>query len=122
MKPVDFSVLNEFKELMGDEGEQEVRELVELYLSDGALLLENIQTALASGDADTLHRAAHSFKSSCGNIGATELQATCQILEQRAAVNGCDDDCRALATQAESAFADVKVALSNYLQLNSGDI
>ncbi|CAM3665863.1 Hpt domain-containing protein [Parendozoicomonas haliclonae] len=115
MEPVDFSVLDEFKELMGDEGEDEVRDLVALYLEDGPVQLEAMRSSLSSGDVETLKRAAHSFKSSCGNIGAIRLQGTCSELEQKAASGELGADCQTLITQAESSFAEVKAALGSYL-------
>ncbi len=115
MEPVDFSILNEFKELMGDDGPQEVQELVNLYLEDAPAQLSNMRTSLAAGDLEVLKRAAHSFKSSCGNIGALGLQSLCLELEQKAAAGDVGSDSERLITQAEAAFSDVQAALSAYL-------
>ena len=115
MESVDFSVLDEFKELMGDEGEEEVRDLVNLYLEDGPVQLGEMKSSLASGDAETFKRAAHSFKSSCGNIGAQQLQTICQELETKTSDGTIDDSCSESLILAEDAFSEVKVALAGYL-------
>ena len=115
MEPVDFSVLDEFKELMGDEGEEEMKELVGLYLEDGPAQLTLMTDSLADGDVEGFKRAAHSFKSSCGNIGAMGLQALCLDLEQKAIAGELGAACEPILAQAVSGFEDVKVALNNYL-------
>ncbi|WP_281648441.1 Hpt domain-containing protein [Parendozoicomonas sp. Alg238-R29] len=115
MDPIDFSVLDEFKELMGDEGEEEVKELVTLYLEDGPTQLRLMRESLGNGDIESFRRAAHSFKSSCGNIGALGLQALCLDLEQKAADSGLDEACTPLVSQAEALFSDVKTALNGYI-------
>ena len=114
MEPMDFSILNEFKELMGDDGEAEVRELINLYLEDSPCQLADIKTAMATGDWEVLGRAAHSFKSSCGNIGAVVLQELCLELERRAAAQNLDDG-EGLVSQVDAAFVDVKEALNAYM-------
>ncbi|MTI12741.1 Hpt domain-containing protein [Sansalvadorimonas verongulae] len=115
MEPVDFSVLDEFKELMGDEGEEEVKELVTLYLEDAPNQLAILKDSLVDGDVESFKRAAHSFKSSCGNIGAMGLQALCLDMEQKAIAGGLGTDCEPMLSQAISGFEDVKTALNGYL-------
>ncbi len=115
MEPVDFSILNEFKELMGEDGPQEVQELVNLYLEDAPVQLQSMRTSQAAGDLEVLKRAAHSFKSSCGNIGALGLQSLCLELEQKAASGDGGRDSEQLITRAEAAFFDVQAALNAYL-------
>ncbi len=115
MDAVDFTILNEFKELMGEEGAEEVKDLVNLYLVDGPEQLKTLVSSLATGNIETFQRAAHSFKSSCANIGALNLQQLCLQMEEKAIGENLDAGCETLLKQAQSQFADVQQALTNYL-------
>jgi HPt (histidine-containing phosphotransfer) domain-containing protein len=54
---------------------------VRLYVSDTPPLLDALRQAVTQGDATTVHQAAHSLKSSSGNLGALTLSALCKELE-----------------------------------------
>jgi signal transduction histidine kinase/DNA-binding response OmpR family regulator len=56
--------------------------IIDMFNVDGPRLLGELNKAAASNDAEALHLAAHTFKSSCANIGAVVLEATCQEIEQ----------------------------------------
>src|SRR4030065_2840037 len=58
-----------------------VRELIEAFLEDGREQIAAMRKSLASGDAVTFQRAAHSLKSSSANLGALELSAQAKALE-----------------------------------------
>ena len=78
---VDLSVLQEFKTLMGDDGDEIVIEVIDLFLSDTPEKLVKMQQAIAHADSEELRKAAHSLKSSSAGVGATGLSALCQELE-----------------------------------------
>lgn len=80
---VDPTVLIRVREMMGKEGETMVRNLTELFLNDSLLLLEQLRTALAAGDAETVRRAAHTLRSPAAQMGAMHLAALCQSLEAK---------------------------------------
>jgi two-component system sensor histidine kinase/response regulator len=53
------------------EGDRQLlREVVNLFIEDYPRRLAELRTALARGDAQTAHRAAHSLKGSVGNFAA----------------------------------------------------
>jgi signal transduction histidine kinase/DNA-binding response OmpR family regulator len=58
--------------------------IIDMFNVDGPRLLGELNKAAASNDAEALHLAAHNFKSTCANIGAVLLEATCQDIEQLA--------------------------------------
>jgi signal transduction histidine kinase/DNA-binding response OmpR family regulator len=58
--------------------------IIDMFNIDGPRLLGELNKAAASNDAEALHLAAHTFKSSCANVGAVVLEATCQDIEQLA--------------------------------------
>jgi CheY-like chemotaxis protein/HPt (histidine-containing phosphotransfer) domain-containing protein len=58
--------------------------IIDMFNIDGQRLLGELNKAAARNDAEALHLAAHTFKSSCANVGAVVLEATCQDIEQLA--------------------------------------
>lgn len=66
--------------LQGDE--ELFRELVALFMSDTPSLLKEAHRALASGDADTLQRTAHTIKGSVSNFGGGPAVEAAWLLEQ----------------------------------------
>ncbi|MCX6032717.1 MAG: Hpt domain-containing protein [Chloroflexi bacterium] len=59
-------------------------ELVHLYVQNGYELLGEMRRALATDDAPTLRRAAHTLKGGSGMYGATNLADICRKLEDSA--------------------------------------
>lgn len=74
---VDKAVIAGLKDIMGDE----YAILLEAYLTDSDQRLRLAQQAVAEHDSSALREAVHSFKGSCGNVGALELAHLCQALE-----------------------------------------
>lgn len=58
-----------------------VNEVIELYLQDTPVLLQQLQIAAATQDQSELFRIAHVLKSTSATIGATMLTDCCQRLE-----------------------------------------
>jgi CheY-like chemotaxis protein len=56
----------------------------EIYLSDSSRLVEAIEQALHAGEAPSLARAAHAWRSYNGNVGAHTLAHLCRELESHA--------------------------------------
>jgi len=84
-----------------------LRELVETFLEEGAEIVAELRASLADEDRSTLHRGAHSLKSSAQDFGATQLAELSARLEARAvntwpdraaadvdAIGECFDDAR----------------------------
>jgi len=60
-----------------------LRELIDLFISDVADRIAELERALASSDSQLLTRSAHTIKGSCSNFGATELWRISQVMEQQ---------------------------------------
>jgi HPt (histidine-containing phosphotransfer) domain-containing protein len=58
--------------------------LLDTFLVDSEERLRLLQVATDAGQADDLRQAAHSFKGSCSNMGATLLAELCRELEESA--------------------------------------
>ncbi|NOZ27177.1 MAG: PAS domain S-box protein [Chloroflexi bacterium] len=75
---LDRNTLQQFRETMGEET---LQELIASYLEEAPQLLAQIREALAQGDAPTVQRAAHTFKSTSALFGATRLANLCKEVE-----------------------------------------
>lgn len=100
---LDAFTISELKGVMGSEFGQ----LVRAFITDSHQRLAAIATAVDHADADGLRRAAHSFKGSAGNMGATMLQELCQQLEERG-VNGVLTGCGELYQALHDEFVGVE--------------
>lgn len=58
------------------------RELIELYLESAAGLIQNIGSAVVSGDLDAVRRGAHTLKGSSANLGAVGIFDCASRLER----------------------------------------
>jgi len=65
-------------------GEAFLRELVSLFFENAPARLEAARRAWAANDSAALAFAAHSLRSSSGQLGAAELQRACERLESLA--------------------------------------
>jgi HPt (histidine-containing phosphotransfer) domain-containing protein len=66
-------------------GSKLLRQMIELYLTHGPERLRTVEEGVSAGDAAMIERAAHTLKSSAGNLGAVRLQHTADALEALAA-------------------------------------
>ena len=79
---VDYGTLNLLEEFMtGANGEDEIVELIDIFLRLAPEQVQNIRRAWVDRDLDALSRHAHSLKSSASNMGAKLLSRCCGGLE-----------------------------------------
>lgn len=93
-----------------------VRRMIELYLEAGPGRVGSIRGSAASGNIDAVERAAHSMKSSAGNLGAIRLQHTAEALESAAAAGMIDLE---LVERLAHEFEASAAALSDVLNGNT---
>ncbi|MDG4552112.1 MAG: response regulator [Candidatus Contendobacter sp.] len=108
--PLDQRALTQIRELRRPGQPSLLRRIVSLYLDGSPALLQRLRDAVAAGDSETLRQAAHGFKSSSANLGATQLAALCTELEQR----GRDrrlEGVTALLEEVDRHYAQVRQAL-----------
>ncbi|QRY82174.1 Hpt domain-containing protein [Pseudomonas sp. PDNC002] len=103
---LDDTVLSDLLSIMEDEYPL----LVETFLSDSEERLRSIREATAAADAPALRHAAHSFKGSCGNMGANVLSSLCKRLEEAARQNDLAT-AQGLIGKVEHEFAIVRTLL-----------
>lgn len=78
---IDPTILDEFGEMMGEEGPEMILELIDIFLADSPGLLTRLQIGSHQMDGHEVRQAAHSLKSSSASVGALELSKMCQVLE-----------------------------------------
>lgn len=78
---LDQEVVQNLIELEKDDNAGLLASLHAIYKEKGPSIFAEIEKALAASDAAAIKGAAHSFKSSCGNIGAISLSQLCQRME-----------------------------------------
>lgn len=89
---LDQSVLDELKEMIGEDDIADVLpDLINSYLEDSPILLEDIKKAFAQKDGKTLKQSAHSLKSSSASLGAIYLSEICQELENLGKADQVDE-------------------------------
>ena len=103
---LDDAVQRNLLEIMEDEYPL----LVETFLSDSEERLSSIRSAFSAADGNALRHAAHSFKGSCGNMGAAVLSGLCKQLEEAARHNDLDA-AQGLITKVEREFTIVRTLL-----------
>ncbi len=108
--PLDERALAQIRDLQQPGQPSLLGRIVGLYLDNSPALLQRLRDAVAAGDGEALRQAAHGFKSSSANLGATQLAALCKELEQR----GRDrrlEDVAALLRDVERHYARAREAL-----------
>lgn len=101
---LDTSALVTLQEVM----EAEYPVLLDTFLVDSEERLRLLQAACRSGEAERLRQAAHSFKGSCSNMGATLLAELCREMEESARRDQLDE-AQVLIERIEREFAIVRI-------------
>ena len=94
---IDQAIFDELKEATGEEF---AAELVLTFLEEATQMLAELKGAIASGDADSYRRAAHSIKSNASTFGATGLAERARKIEL-GALPDADNTADADALEAE---------------------
>ena len=113
-------------------GQPFLLEMIELFLENAPERLSAARRALEEGDGPALYRAAHSLKSTAGNLGAQRLQAVAERLEARAAAVGATaggpaegagggDALRPLLDELDGCYAQVRERLETERRRRGGD-
>jgi HPt (histidine-containing phosphotransfer) domain-containing protein len=88
---LDLNIIQNLKELGGDEDSSFLKEVINLYLDQAPGLINDIRNAVDENNALKLSRAAHSLKGASLNIGAKKFAEVCKILEFKGRDNDMSD-------------------------------
>jgi two-component system, sensor histidine kinase and response regulator len=111
---VDAKALNAIRSLQRPNAPNVLEKIVSLYFDAAPKLIDEMQSASATGDSPALQRAAHSLKSASANLGATELAQLSKELEVMAKAGQVDRSGARLAAIAAE-YAIVRTALQKEL-------
>ena len=67
-----------------------MRDITGLFREDAVVRIHELRDSASRGDAETIARAAHSLKSSSGNIGAARMYSLCATIESSARQGSLD--------------------------------
>lgn len=84
MSSLNPRILEELRELERSGSPGFVAELIDLFLRESAVHVDALRAALASKDAETLRKSAHTLKGSSGNLGAMALSKVSSELQEAA--------------------------------------
>ncbi|MDZ8085034.1 MAG: PAS domain S-box protein [Nostoc sp. DedQUE12b] len=89
-------------------------ELIECYLTETDRLVQQISTAIATQDIQTIWKTAHKLKSSSASIGAIALAQLCKVLEAQARSSNLENNLELLLLL-DQEYEQVKTALEKEL-------
>ncbi|WP_321275730.1 Hpt domain-containing protein [Thiomicrorhabdus indica] len=109
---VDQDNLNMLKEIIGDD----LKEVLDAFLSTSPSLLEQIERSIASEDAAGVQLHSHTLKGSSANIGATELPNLCLELETAAKAGVVTPEFSPMLANIKAETMNVTAALKDFLK------
>lgn len=107
---LDRSVLDSLRQLAGAKAKTFLSKIINQYLEDSPKRLQAISKALEVRDVEALRKAAHSFRSSSANLGATIIADYCKNLENLARAGEIPKNSDAIA-ELEVEYEKTKIAL-----------
>jgi len=107
---LDPAALKQIRALQRPGGPNILHKVISSYLKDSSQLIETIREAIAQNDPPTLHRAAHSLKSTSATVGAQSLAGLCKDLEAIGRAR-TTDHAAALLPAIEKEYQQVATAL-----------
>lgn len=117
----DLAVLDlngALERIAGDQGL--LREIAEIFLNDGPLLLRELQSALSGGDSQQIERTAHALKGIAANVGGLRVERAALAVED-AARGGHLELAQVAAQQLEREFAQLVDALRNTVSVQTDE-
>ena len=111
--PVERAPLDMIASLQPAGGADVLKRIISLYLDSSLGQMKSIGAAVAGHDADALHRAAHTLKSSSANLGAMVFSGMCKDLEMMGRNNTLEAASARLA-DLEREYARVRESLEKH--------
>lgn len=81
----DPNALDQYIDLMGEEGKEFVMEIIDTFLTDAINNFRHLDESMATNDYPTFRRAAHTMKTGCAIVGASALSQSFLMLEEAGA-------------------------------------
>lgn len=109
--PINAEAFELLIEMIGPDEPAAILDLLDIYLADSTRQVNELQASFDARDLKTVHRIAHSMKSSSATFGALELSGYCEQLEHFVKHNCVEGDCGGLVTAVREEHARVVEAL-----------
>ncbi len=106
MSNIDTSVLDQYREVMGEDADEFIRDIVQTFMDSSSSMAQVLKNALASKDAEVFHRTAHSMKSNLATMGAQALSEKFKQLEYSTADGDLEKE--GLPAQTQATLAELK--------------
>ena len=107
---IDPEAIANLRALSPDDGDEFLREILGIFMEDTPRRITELHASRSSGDIETFTRAAHSIKGSTSNVGASELRAVAEQLENKSRQQGLND-VEALVAELEATFLRAQAEL-----------
>ena len=111
---LDMAVVEELLDLTDDGDVELLVDLIGMFLDDSPGRVTDVLEGLQANDLDRVERAAHSLRSSAGNLGASEVQRLSGEL-QLASREPRRETIERLAVELRGSYAEAEVALRELL-------
>ncbi|GIV65485.1 MAG: Hpt domain-containing protein [Chloroflexota bacterium] len=111
---LDLSILNSYRDFMGEDADSFIGDIIRSYLNDAPKLLDTLKETIASGDTARFVRSAHTLKSNSATLGATQLASLAAELEQAGKTTPLPELASKVAA-AEEELCRILRALQDYL-------
>jgi CheY-like chemotaxis protein/HPt (histidine-containing phosphotransfer) domain-containing protein len=112
---LDPNVLEEFREIMKEDGNTSVIEFVTLFKKNAPSILEQMANANSQSQINVLTNLIHSLKGNCGQIGAAKMADLCVKFEEEIR-NQRIETYPILIKKLEKEFVSLDISLSDYLE------
>jgi HPt (histidine-containing phosphotransfer) domain-containing protein len=114
---LDLQVLARLQKLGGIDL---IQKMIALFFTHAESAIRDAANGLASGNPDAVCRAAHSLKSSAGNVGAVQVQAIADEIEHMAEHG--TGEIQPLLTDLENAYLQAKNRLAEEMREGKQEI
>lgn len=111
---LDHEAIDNLRALSPDDGDVFLKEILTIFVEDTPTRILELHKSRGSGDVSSFVRAAHSIKGSSSNVGASELRALAEHLEQQARTRGLAE-VEAHVAELEAAFVRVHEELKKLI-------
>ncbi|MGI9260415.1 MAG: two-component regulator propeller domain-containing protein [Woeseiaceae bacterium] len=115
MGAIDTASLDSIRNLQGVGGDNMVKRVVDLYLSNSSMLVDDLRLALSTNDSESVRQSAHALKSSSQNVGAFGLASLSQKFEEMGR-SGKLADIKGCMTELDDLYSNTVSALKAAIQ------
>jgi CheY-like chemotaxis protein len=111
---LEEEVMRDFMGLMGEDGKDSARHLVELFKSGTPVLIEHIETASEKKNKEDLLKELHTLKGSSSQVGGKRLEQFCARLEVLVKQSGIDPFATFIPGLRQE-YLELRMALDDFL-------